>query len=164
MAIDCNSARARAVFSAFNARISVSRSSQRRSPVLISAMRHFPLSSFTRRKAVSTWAVTTAELPAVEISFTRTASEGSWIPAMRAINFRASLGVRSPAARVRLTTKKEPAATNATREIISMLRLVMIDNSLGSPEMFTTRIRAQINFGCMLCPPAFAAWFATGSW
>src|SRR5258708_6196894 len=46
---------------------------------------------------------------------------------MRAISLRASLGVRSPAARVRVTTKKQMAPTSATREIISTVRLDMID-------------------------------------
>jgi hypothetical protein len=52
------------------------------------------------------------------------------MPAMRAIILRASLADRSPAARVRLATRKAQAATAATNEIASTVRLVMIN----SPE------------------------------
>jgi len=61
------------------------------------------------------------------------------MPAMRAIILRASLGDRSPAAKVRLATKTVPQATIAIDKIISKVRLDMIH----TPEMVLIVARAS---------------------
>src|SRR5439155_17128720 len=123
-----------------------STSSQRLSPVRISATRHLSLSPLTKRNAVSTCATTVAEFPTEEISLMRTASDGNSIPAMRAIKRRASLGLRSLAARVWVAIMAIAVAMMINNEMMRHRRFSMFDllrSSEGFLRFFKSELRLR---------------------
>jgi len=86
-----------------------------------SATRHLPSPPLSNRNAVSTWATTVAELPRRGNLFDADGIGGQLDSANRAIRRRASLGVRSPAARVVVMTIP-PVTTRIINEVISRFR------------------------------------------
>src|SRR5207245_9461681 len=77
-------------------------------------------------------------------SFTRTASDGNGWPARRALGLRSALGVRSPAARVRVAIRETPQ-TAAISAATTKLRLLNMMRSFTAKAGTSPASKLRVN-------------------